>query len=89
CSVTGTIANFCWGIRKAPPLFNTCIVPGGAAYLYALFEWGLTFYHPYVFPPHLLITKNNYFGSLFIIKKFLLSKIKIKKSCGYNSFDQL
>ncbi|WP_227940352.1 hypothetical protein, partial [Alkalihalobacillus deserti] len=48
CSVTGTIANFCWGIRKAPPLFNTCIVPGGAAYLYALFEWGLTLI-PFIF----------------------------------------
>ena len=44
CSVTGTIVNFCCGIRKAPPLFDTCIVPGGAACLYALFEWGLTNY---------------------------------------------
>ncbi|WP_332699531.1 hypothetical protein, partial [Halalkalibacter lacteus] len=42
CSVTGTIVNFCCDIRKAPPLVDTCIVPGGAAYLYALFEWGLT-----------------------------------------------
>ena len=42
CSVTGTMVNFCCGIRKAPPLIDTCIVPGGAACLYALFEWGLT-----------------------------------------------
>lgn len=42
CSVTGTIVNFCCGIRHAPPLIHTCIVPEGAACLYALFEWGLT-----------------------------------------------
>jgi hypothetical protein len=42
CSVTGTIVSFCCGIRKAPPLFDTCILLGGAACLYALFEWGLT-----------------------------------------------
>jgi hypothetical protein len=42
CSVTGTIGNFCCGIWKAPPLVDTCIVPGGAVCLYALFEWGLT-----------------------------------------------
>ena len=44
CSVTGTIGNFCCGIRHAPPLIHTCIVPEGAACLYALFEWGLTMY---------------------------------------------
>ena len=36
------MVNFFCGIRKAPPLFDTCIVPGGAASLYALFEVGLT-----------------------------------------------
>lgn len=29
-SVTGMIVNFCCGIRKAPPLIDTCIVPRGA-----------------------------------------------------------
>lgn len=42
-NVTGTIVSFCCGIRKAPPLVDTCILPGGAASLYALFDWGLTF----------------------------------------------
>jgi hypothetical protein len=42
CNVTGTIVNFCCGIRKAPPLIDTLIIPGGATCLYALFEWGLT-----------------------------------------------
>lgn len=42
CNVTGTMVSFCCGIGKAPPFIDTCIVPGGAACLYALFEWGLT-----------------------------------------------
>ena len=41
-NVTGIIVNFCCSIRKAPPLIDTFIVPGGAAFLYALFEYGLT-----------------------------------------------
>jgi hypothetical protein len=42
CNVTGTMVSFCCGIRKAPPLIDTSMVPGGAALLYALFEYGLT-----------------------------------------------
>jgi len=41
-NVTGIIVNFCCSIRKAPPLIDTFIVPRGAAFLYALFEYGLT-----------------------------------------------
>jgi len=32
------MVNFPCGIRKAPPIFDTCILSGGAACLYALFE---------------------------------------------------
>ena len=48
CSVTGTMVNFCCGIRKAPPLIDTSIVPGGADCLYALFDCGLTEYRLYL-----------------------------------------
>ncbi|WP_460295880.1 hypothetical protein, partial [Bacillus cereus] len=47
CNVTGTMVSFCCGIGKAPPFIDTCIVPGGAACLYALFEWGLTVHQWY------------------------------------------
>ena len=40
CNVTGTMVSFVVA-GKAPPFIDTCIVPGGAACLYALFEWGL------------------------------------------------
>lgn len=43
CCITGTIVNFCCGIRKAPPLVDSCIVPGGVTCYYALFECGLTY----------------------------------------------
>ena len=41
CNVTGTMVNFDFSIRKAPPLIDTSIVPGGADRLNALFEYGL------------------------------------------------
>ena len=42
CNVMGTMVNFDFSIRKAPPLIDTSIVPGGADRLNALFEYGLT-----------------------------------------------
>ena len=41
-SLTGTIVNLFVGIRMAPPLIDTFIVPEVPGYLYALFDYGLT-----------------------------------------------
>lgn len=41
-SLTGTIVNLFVGIRQAPPLFDTSIVPEVPGVLYALFDYGLT-----------------------------------------------
>ena len=41
-SVTGTIVNLFVGIRMAPPLVDTFIVPEVPNCLYALFDYGLT-----------------------------------------------
>ena len=40
--VTGTIVNLFWGIRIAPPSFDTSIVPEVLGVLNALFKYGLT-----------------------------------------------
>ena len=41
-SVTRKIINLFLGIRMAPPLFDTFIVPEVPGVLYALFNYGLT-----------------------------------------------
>ena len=43
-SVTGTIVNLFVGIKMAPPLFDTFIVPKVPGVLYALFYYGLTLF---------------------------------------------
>ena len=39
----GTMVNLFVGIRQAPPLIDTFIVPEVPGVLYALFDYGLTF----------------------------------------------
>lgn len=86
CSVTGTIVNFCCGIRHAPPLIHTCIVPEGAACLYALFEWGLTELFQ-----EIQDFENGLFScpSIYIITPFSVVKNEIKKDLKKRLFENI
>ncbi|MFC0560668.1 hypothetical protein [Halalkalibacter alkalisediminis] len=59
--------------RKAPPLFDTCIVPGGAAGSYALFEWGLTLFFKDV------LSIWQWVGVFLVIASIILATVSKRK----------